>query len=131
MWKAMRLAANLQSVSRGEPGALSDRDTVALATRLGAQAAGMGEHTGSLEPGKNADVIVVSTKGLHMRPVFSPYASLVYSAGREDVEHVVASGEHIVKDRALQWDGFDAVLAQFDQIAKAIAADEKVGQFGV
>jgi 5-methylthioadenosine/S-adenosylhomocysteine deaminase len=131
MWKAMRLAANLQSVSRGEPGSLSDRDTVALATRLGAKAAGMGEHTGSLEPGKNADVIVVSTKGLHMRPVFSPYASLVYSAGREDVSHVFASGQHIVKDRALQWDGFDAVLDQFDQIAKAIAADEKVGQFGV
>ncbi len=131
MWKAMRLAANLQSVSSCEPGALSDRATVALATRLGAKAAGMGEHTGSLEPGKNADVIVVSTKGLHMRPVFNAYAALVYSAGREDVEHVFASGEHIVKDSAVQWDGFDAVLDQFDQIAKAIAVDEKVGKFGV
>ncbi|MEP1420679.1 MAG: amidohydrolase [Erythrobacter sp.] len=131
MWKAMRLAANLQSVSRGEPGALSDRDAVALATRIGARAAGMGEHTGSLEPGKNADVIVVSTKGLHMRPVFSPYASLVYSAGREDIAQVFASGQHIVKNGELQWDGFDAVLDQFDQIANAIAADEKLGQFGV
>lgn len=131
MWKAMRLAANLQSVSRGVPGALSDRDTVALATRLGAQAAGMGDHTGSLEAGKNADVIVVSTKGLHMRPVFNPYAALVYSAGREDVAHVFASGKNIVKDHALQWQGFDEVLENFERIAKAIAADEKVGQFGV
>lgn len=131
MWKAMRLAANLQSVSRGEPGALSDRDTVALATRLGAKATGMDEYTGTLESGKNADVIVVSTKGLHMRPVFSPYASLVYSAGREDVAHVFAGGQHIVKNGELQWDGFKRVLDQFDQIAKAIAADEKLGQFGV
>lgn len=131
MWKAMRLAANLQSVSRGEPGALSDRDTVALATRLGAKAAGMGDHTGSLEPGKKADLIVVSTKGLHMRPVFNPYAALVYSAGREDVAQVFAGGQHIVKNRALQWAGFDVVLDQFDQIARAIAADEKVGRFGV
>ncbi|WP_298301127.1 amidohydrolase [uncultured Erythrobacter sp.] len=131
MWKAMRLAANLQSVSRGEPGALSDRDAVALATRLGAQAAGMGAHTGSLEPGKNADVIVVSTKGLHMRPVFSPYAALVYSAGRDDVAHVFASGHHIVKDRALQWEGFDDILSDFETITKAVAADVKVGCFGI
>lgn len=131
MWKAMRLAANLQSVNSGKPGALSDRDAVALATRLGAKAAGMGAHTGSLERGKNADVIVVSTKGLHMRPVFNPYAALVYSAGRDDVVHVFASGAHIVKDRALVWDGFDTVLDQFERIAKAIALDEKVGQFGV
>ncbi|MEO1221404.1 MAG: amidohydrolase [Pseudomonadota bacterium] len=131
MWKAMRLAANLQSVSRGEPGALSDRDVLAMATRIGAKAAGMGDHTGSLEPGKNADVIVVSTKGLHMRPVFNPFAALVYSAGREDIAHVFAGGEHIVKDRTLQWEGFDMVVSQFDAIASAIAKDEKVGQFGV
>jgi 5-methylthioadenosine/S-adenosylhomocysteine deaminase len=131
MWKAMRLAANLQSVSRGEPGALSDRDVLAMATRTGAVAAGMGDYTGSLEPGKNADVIVVSTKGLHMRPVFNPYAALVYSAGREDVSHVFANGKHIVKDRSLQWEGFDNILEQFDRIAAAVAADEKVGEFGV
>lgn len=131
MWKAMRLAANLQSVSRGEAGALSDRECVAMATRLGAKAAGMGEYTGSLEAGKNADIIVVSTKGLHMRPVFNPYAALVYSAGRDDVAHVFASGRHIVKDRILAWEGFHTLLDQFDRIAKAIALDEKVGQFGV
>jgi len=131
MWKTMRLAVNLQSVSRGEPGALSDRDAVAMATRLGAKAAGMGGHTGSLESGRSGDVIVVSTKGLHMRPVFCPYAALVYCAGREDVAHVFASGKHIVKNRHLQRDGFDAVLEDFDTVTKAIAADEKLGQFGV
>lgn len=131
MWKAMRLAANLQSVSRSEPGALSGREAVTMATREGAKAAGMGDHTGSLEPGKAGDVIVVSTKGLHMRPVFCPYAALVYAAGREDVEHVFAGGHHIVKNRKLQWTSFDDVLANFDTVTSAIAADEKLGQFGV
>ncbi|MEM1052662.1 MAG: amidohydrolase [Pseudomonadota bacterium] len=131
LWKAMRLAASLQAVNIYRAGALSDRDTVALATRVGAKAAGISDYTGSLEPEKNADVIVVSTKGLHMRPVYSPYAALVYSAGREDVKDVFASGEHIVKNRVLQWEGFDEVLDQFDQITSAIAADKKVGQFGV
>ena len=131
MWKAMRLAANLQSVSRAAPGALTDRDTVALATRLGAKAAGIGHHTGSLEPGKNADVIVVSTKAPHMRPVYNPYAALVYAAGREDVSHVFASGEHIVKHATIQWEGFEEVLDQFDTITQAIARGETVGSFGV
>lgn len=131
LWKAMRFAAMLQSISLGEPGAVTDREVVAMATRMGAQAAGLGEHTGSLEPGKNADVILVSTKGLHMRPVFNAYAALVYSAGRDDVTDVFASGRHIVQGGALQWDGFDAILEQFDAIAAAVATGEKVGRFGV
>lgn len=131
LWKAMRFAAMLQSISLGEPGAVSDREVVSMATRMGARAAGLGEYTGSLEPGKNGDVILVSTKGLHMRPVFNIYAALVYSAGRDDVTDVFACGRHIVQGGVLQRDGFDAVLAQFDAIAAAIAKGEKVGRFGV
>jgi 5-methylthioadenosine/S-adenosylhomocysteine deaminase len=131
LWKAMRFAAMLQSISLGEPGAVTDREVVAMATRMGAEAAGLGEHTGSLEAGRNADVILVSTRGLHMRPVFNAYAALVYSAGRDDVTDVFASGRHIVQGGALQWDGFDAILEQFDAIAAAVAKGEKVGRFGV
>lgn len=131
MWKAMRLAANLQSVSRGEPGALTDREVVTMATRMGAKAAGMGAHTGSLEAGKSGDVIVVSTKAPHMRPVYNPYAALVYAAGREDVAHVFAGGQQIVKDAQIQWDNFGEVLDQFDQVTQAIARGQKVGRFGV
>lgn len=125
MWKALRLATMLQSLRSGQPDTLPLREVVAMATRGGALAAGIGAKTGSLEPGKRADVICISTEGLHMRPLYDPYAALVYAAGRDDVTDVFAGGRHIVKARSLQWAGFDAVVEQFDQITRGIAAAQK------
>ena len=122
MWKAMRMCPMLQSIHSGVPDRLAPRDVVALAARDGARAAGMGADTGSLEPGKRADVICVSTGGLHMRPLYDPYAALVYSAGRDDVTHVFAQGRHVVREGALQWPGFETTLERFDTIAGEIAA---------
>ncbi len=120
MFKAMRMAAMLQSIHTGRPDALAPRKVVAMATREGAKAAGIGADTGSLAPGKRADVICVSTKGLHMRPVYDPYAALVYSAGRDDVAHVFAGGRHIVSEGKLDWPGFDVILQQFESVAADI-----------
>lgn len=125
MWKAMRMCAMLQSIATGRADAIAPRDVVTLATRGGAQAAGIGADTGSLEAGKRADVICVSKSGLHMRPVYDPYAALVYSAGRDDVAHVFAQGRHIVRERALAWSGFDAILQQFERVATDIATAQK------
>lgn len=125
MWKAMRMCAMLQSIATGRADAIAPREVVALATRGGAQAAGIGADTGSLEVGKRADVICVSKQGLHMRPVYDPYAALVYSAGRDDVTDVFAQGRHIVNERALESPGFDALLQQFERVATDIAGTQK------
>ena len=79
MFQEMRLAATLQAMRQG-PGALPARDVVAMATREGARALGQAGDIGSIETGKKADLIVVSTRGVHQAPPADPYSPLVYAS---------------------------------------------------
>jgi cytosine/adenosine deaminase-related metal-dependent hydrolase len=67
MFDEMRLAAVLQAV-RSQPGALTARDVVGMATRAGARTLGLEADIGCLEPGKKADLIVVDRDRPHMTP---------------------------------------------------------------
>ena len=101
MFKAMRLTAYLHALRTGAPDTLSARDIVAMATIGGARALGLSQRQGSLEVGKQADVVVLRADAPHMVPVYDPYSALVYSAGREDVAHVFARGRAVVRDGGL------------------------------
>ena len=59
MFEETRLAALVAKGISGDPTAIPARTALAMATRLGARAMHLGDITGSLEPGKRADLIVV------------------------------------------------------------------------
>ena len=99
MFAVMRLAANLARLVREDPAALVARDVVAAATLEGACALGMGDRLGTLEVGKEADLLAVDLRKPHLVPMRDPYTALVFSAGRSDVRHVLVAGEPVV------WDG--------------------------
>lgn len=101
LWKAMRHAGFMQSLATGDPSALPARSLVALATIQGARALGLGRDFGSIEPGKRADIAVISLDAPHMVPVYDPYSALVNAAGREDVRDVVARGRVVVSNHRL------------------------------
>jgi 5-methylthioadenosine/S-adenosylhomocysteine deaminase len=117
MFQEMRLAAMLQSIVLG-PGALTARDTVAMATRDGARAIGLGDELGSIEPGRRADVILVATEGLHQVPSRDPYSTLVYASRPSDVRLTVIDGLIVARDGALTW-ADAAELAAGSQAAAA------------
>jgi 5-methylthioadenosine/S-adenosylhomocysteine deaminase len=98
----VRLAALLQSWRRG-PGSLGARDALRLGTSEGARAIGLGEETGSLEPGKRADVTVLDGERpeLWSAPGVDPHDTVVWSAGRAAVRHVLVGGELLVEDGRL------------------------------
>lgn len=96
MFAAMRLASNLARLYRHDPTALSAREVVLAATIEGARALGMGARLGTLEVGKEADIIVLDLDAPHLIPVRDPYTSVVFSAGRSDVQHVIVAGEHVI-----------------------------------
>ena len=68
MFEETRLAALLAKGIGGDPTALPAREALAMATRLGARAMHLGGITGSLEPGKRADLIVVDLDQAHNVP---------------------------------------------------------------
>jgi 5-methylthioadenosine/S-adenosylhomocysteine deaminase len=76
-------------------------DVLAMATIDGARALGLDAVTGSLEAGKQADVITVDLRGLHTTPLlhgadFNAVAHLVFSASGRDVCDVWVDGRRLV-----------------------------------
>lgn len=112
MFSAMRLAANLARLIRRDPAALSARDVVRAATVEGALALGLGDRIGTVEVGKEADLIALDLRTPHLVPVHDPYTSVVFSAGRSDVRHVLVAGVPVVIDRQpTRVDGDDVMAA--------------------
>ena len=93
---------------------LTPREVVALATCDGARALGMGDVTGSLEAGKQADIAVVDATGPHHAPdpVRDPYATLVHAARTSDVRLTMVAGRVLYREGA--WATLDPRSAQAD-----------------
>lgn len=83
------------------------RDVVALATIDGARALGLGEVTGSLEVGKQADLAVVDVEGPYSAPFAAedPYTALVFGACHRDVILTMVAGRVLYEHEA--WPGWD------------------------
>ncbi len=125
MFEEMRLASFLAKGSSGDPTALPARQTLAMATRLGARAMHMGHLTGSLEPGKRADLILVDTSPVHNSPRFrrdpnNAYAQVVYAAKAVDVSDVMVNGAWLMRDHQLLTLDEASLLREADEYARKI-----------
>jgi 5-methylthioadenosine/S-adenosylhomocysteine deaminase len=99
MFEAMRQAALLHKLTTGDPRALPATAALAMATTEGARALGMEDRIGSLEPGKRADLILVSTAGARQTPMYDPISHLVYVARGTDVTTTIVNGRVLMRDR--------------------------------
>jgi len=114
----MSLAAGLSRVQhRDAP--LSAREVLALATCDGARALGLGEAIGSLERGKQADVIVVDASAPHHAPgaADDPYVTLVHATRPGDVRLTMVAGRVLYRDGA--WTTLDPARATGEARAEA------------
>jgi 5-methylthioadenosine/S-adenosylhomocysteine deaminase len=106
MFEEIRLAAFLAKGYTGDPTTIPAQTALTMATRLGAQAVHLGHLTGSLEPGKRADLILVDLSPLHNTPRFQRdpggvYAQLVYAGKSTDVTDVMVNGRWLMRGRQL------------------------------
>ena len=125
MFEEMRLAALLAKGVSGDPTVLPARQALAMATRIGAQAMHCDAITGSLEPGKRADLIVVDLDQSHSVPRFgrdpnSVYAQLVYTGKASDVVDVMCHGRWLMRDRRLLTLDEDEMRAEAATFARRI-----------
>ena len=100
LWPVLRLAAHLIALNHG-PEQVDLASLVRASTIDGARVLGLNERIGSLEIGKDADLIVVDLKALHLTPIHNVLALLVYAVGRGDVSDVFVAGEQVVDSRRL------------------------------
>ncbi|MCS7060929.1 MAG: amidohydrolase [Anaerolineae bacterium] len=108
-FEEMRLAALLAKGSTRDPVALPARTALAMATIEGARALHIGDLTGSLVPGKRADVITLDLRRLHNTPQYAllshdpttVYTQIVYAAKSTDVRDVWVNGRWLMRERHL------------------------------
>jgi 5-methylthioadenosine/S-adenosylhomocysteine deaminase len=127
MFEEVRLAAFVAKAVTNDPTSLPAPWALLMATRLGAQALHIGHLTGSLEPGKRADLILVDISPLHNSPSFkrssdNAYAQIVYAGKSTDVSDVMVNGKWLMRDHQLLTVNEKELLAQAAQIARQIDA---------
>ncbi len=105
MFREMRLASLLQKGLNG-PEVLPARQVLRMATIEGARALGLDSEVGSVEPGKQADLVVLDPRDPACVPQADPRGAVVYSMGARHVRHVLVGGEFRVRDGRLA--GLDA-----------------------
>jgi len=126
MFEAMRMAAFLQKHETADPGALSARTALEMATIRGARALGMGARIGSLETGKRADLITVSTAAARLAPLYDPISHLVYAVNGADVRNSIVDGRVLMRDRKVLTLESAAVIADAQAWAGKVRAAVKV-----
>ena len=97
----LRTAALLGKGVAGDASALPAARALRMATLNGARALGLAHETGSLEPGKAADVIAIDLGELETEPVYHPLSQLVYAVSRRQVSDVWVAGRRVLAERRL------------------------------
>ena len=88
----------------GVPRLMSTRDVIRHATVDGARATGLGTVTGSLEPGKQADVILLRTDRPNIFPINDPIGAVVWGMDTSNVDHVFVAGRAVMRGGVLDAD---------------------------
>ena len=99
MFAEMRSAALLAKAVAGDAAALSDWQALEAATLGGAKALSIDSKVGSLEVGKQADIIAIDFSAIELQPVYQPVSQLVYTACGHHVTHSWVRGRQVLAER--------------------------------
>ena len=101
MPQEIRLACCCYKETRINPRVMPPETGLEMATRNGAKAALADDRIGSIEVGKDADIVLFDTDRPEWQPLINPVSNLVYSATGDSVRDVFVAGEHLVADGRL------------------------------
>ena len=98
LFTEMDSAAKLHKVFKKDPTVMDAKTVVRTATIEGAKAVGIGGLTGSLEPGKQADIIIIDINKPHLTPMYHPESHVVYVVNGSDVSDVFVAGKELMRN---------------------------------
>ena len=105
VFEEMRVGLLVRRAALGEQQFMNARQFVKMATLDAARALGVADRLGSLEPGKQADLIAVDLSKSHQIPTHYPYSTLVHTANQENILATMVAGEIVYEGR--QWSRVD------------------------
>lgn len=122
MFEAMRQASFLAKHATRDPRAVPAMTALEMATIGGARALGMDRDLGSLEAGKQADLILVRTNRARQTPLYDPVSHLVYTTRGDDVDTTIVNGRILMRARVVRTLDAAAVLAEARRVAAEVRA---------
>jgi 5-methylthioadenosine/S-adenosylhomocysteine deaminase len=102
LFETMKTASLLQKVHHQDAAVIDPYTVLHMATTGGAGALGLGPRCGTIEEGKQADLILVQLDTIHNQPVNDLFSQLVHCVKASDVQTVIVNGRVLMKDHQLQ-----------------------------
>jgi 5-methylthioadenosine/S-adenosylhomocysteine deaminase len=126
VFNEMKLTALFNKIKYRDPTVMPAWEALRLATIEGARAIGLGDEIGSLEEGKQADLILVDLRALNLTPVLQApvrniVPNLVYAASGHEVRTVLVAGQVLIRDGQVLTADEDTVRDQAQALAAAVA----------
>ena len=101
--RSVYLAAVLYKDGRQDVGMIPAETALELGTIRGAEALGLGDIIGSIEPGKAADIVLFDTRRSEWGALHNPVNNLVYNADGRSIHTVLVNGKVVVADHQAQF----------------------------
>jgi 5-methylthioadenosine/S-adenosylhomocysteine deaminase len=120
MFEEMLSAALLAKQATGDATAAPAAAVLEMATLGGARSLGLEDRLGSLEPGKRADLVVVSLSAPRLHPLYDPVSHLVYATKGADVRDVIVEGRLVMRDRRVLTLDETTVLAEAQRLQRQV-----------
>jgi len=124
MFREMDTAAKIHKVTSLDPTVMSAQTVLQMATLGGAQVLGLDKLIGSIEIGKQADIILLDMNQPHLTPLYNCYSQLVYAARGADVKTSIINGKIVMKDRQLRTIDLPTAMENVRSIAADIIASK-------
>lgn len=120
LFQEMDTAAKLHKVNLLDPTVMDAFTVLKMATLEGAKAIRLDDRIGSLEPGKQADIIIIDTNKPHLVPMYNPVSHLVYAVRGSDVRDVIVAGNILVRNYELLSINVTDILNRVSMLAKTV-----------
>jgi 5-methylthioadenosine/S-adenosylhomocysteine deaminase len=122
MLEEARLSALCAKLREGDPAAVKAYDALKMATIGGARALGIDSKTGSIEVGKDADIIVFRGNSPSMHPRIDMVSNLLYSASSSDVSMTMVKGRILMEDTRIIGLDLDRIYRETEKISAEICS---------
>ncbi len=94
----MSTAAKVHKVVSMDATVVDSRTALLMATKYGAEILGLGNKTGSIRPGKKADLVIAHLDRPHLTPVYDVFSHITYCMNPTDIDTVIVNGKIVVEN---------------------------------
>jgi cytosine/adenosine deaminase-related metal-dependent hydrolase len=102
---------------------ITHRDVLEFATIDGARSIGLDEKTGSLTPGKQADIVLLKVNAVNTAPMVDPIGTIVVFSDTSNVDSVFVAGRAVKRNGELVGADLDSVFGKLDDSRNHILSE--------